>query len=130
MQAITYKEFLPALLGNRNARSLAPHRYNYDDTIDPSISNEFATAIYRFGHSMLPEEIRLARVRGARADTISLKDAFFHPEFIESDATGGTKHIEQLLLGMSTSIAQEIDTKVVDGVRNFLLATVLRRIDA
>ena len=119
MQAITYNEFLPALLGRKNTRELHSYNYDYDDSINASVGNEFAASIYRFGHSMLPEEIKMARVRGAKADSISLKDAFFNPDFIASDATD-TKHMDQLLLGLSTSKAQEIDAKIVEGVRSFL----------
>ncbi len=120
MQAITYREFLPALLGKRNAYSLAPAHYQYDDTANAGISNEFSTAIYRFGHSMLPEELKLARVHGSAAGSLPLMDAFFDPTFLGSDADGSTRHMDQILLGLSTSVAQEIDTKVTDAVRNFL----------
>jgi hypothetical protein len=120
MQSITYREFLPALLGANNARNLSPFLYDYDPLMDAGINNEFATAVYRFGHSMLPEELKLARMPGAKADTLSLKDAFFNPAFLGSDGTGQTKHLDQLLLGLSTTVAQEIDTKVADAIRNFL----------
>ncbi len=120
MQSITYREFLPALLGGKNARNLSPFLYDYDPTMNAGIHNEFSTAVYRFGHSMLPEEMKMARMPGAKADTLSLKDAFFNPAFLGSDGTGQTKHMDQLLLGLSTTVAQEIDTKVADAIRNFL----------
>lgn len=120
MQAITYGEFLPSLLGRRHARSLAPERYSYDSSIDATISNEFATSIYRFGHSMLPEDVPLAHVGSSPRGSLPLADAFFDPSFLASDATGATNHMEQLLLGLSVNKAQEIDTKMTDGVRNFL----------
>ena len=120
MQAITYGEFLPALLGKRSARQLAAKKFDYDPTLDATVSNEFASSIYRFGHSMLPEKLKLARVRDSQRDSISLADAFFDPTFIASDATGATRHVDQLLLGLSRSVSQEIDVKVTDAVRNFL----------
>ncbi|MHC4947080.1 MAG: peroxidase family protein, partial [Planctomycetota bacterium] len=49
MQVITYREFLPALLGDD---AISPYA-GYDDGVDPGISNEFSTAAYRLGHSML-----------------------------------------------------------------------------
>ncbi len=120
MQAITYREFLPALLGRGNSRWLSPRRYDYDDTIDPSVTNEFAGSIYRFGHSMLPEEMMMAPMLGAEADTLPMKDAFFNPSFIASDGTGDTHHMDQILMGLSMSVAEEVDTKVTEGIRNFL----------
>ena len=52
MQKITYDEFLPALLGHK----LGSYP-GYDDSVDPSISTEFATAGYRMGHSMVAGDI-------------------------------------------------------------------------
>ena len=53
-QNIVYKEFLPAVLG----RSIPPLRIRagvsrYQSEVDPSITNEFATAAYRFGHTLI-----------------------------------------------------------------------------
>ncbi len=120
LQTITYREFLPSLLGKRNTRALSPYGYDYDDTLNAGITNEFAASIYRFGHSMLPEEMMMARMPGEEPDTLSMKDAFFNPSFLVSDGTGDTQHMDQILLGLSTTIAQEIDTKVTEGIRNFL----------
>lgn len=120
VQRITYAEFLPALLGKRNARSLSPYRYDYDETINAGIDNEFASSAYRFGHSMLPEEMAMAPMPGIAPDKLSMKDAFFNPSFLASDGTGDTQHMDQLLMGLSTTMAQEIDTKAADGIRSFL----------
>ena len=76
----------------------------------------FSTAIYRFGHSMLtPELLRLDNDGNViEAGNLSLRDAFFAPDEIVSNG------IDSLLLGGASQLAQEIDTQVVDDVRNFL----------
>ena len=51
-QKITYEEFLPALVGHK----LEPYS-GYDDTVDPRVATEFATAGFRLGHSMVADDI-------------------------------------------------------------------------
>ena len=53
MQAITYNEFLPALLGG-HAVSLVSSYRGYKPAVNPAISNEFASAAYRL-HGMIQE---------------------------------------------------------------------------
>ena len=57
LQAITYNEFLPALLGQG---ALTRYR-GFDPTVNPGIANEFSTGVYRFGHSMLSPETEADR---------------------------------------------------------------------
>jgi hypothetical protein len=111
IQAITYNEFLPALLGNR-----AISRYEgYDPTVDPTIANEFSTAAFRFGHSTLNDDIEFFDNEGrAVQDAIELKDAFFNASLLEE--TG----IDSILKYDASSQSQEIDLQVVDSLRNFL----------
>ncbi|MEC7583282.1 MAG: peroxidase family protein, partial [Planctomycetota bacterium] len=53
IQAITYEEFLPVILGD----DALPDYPGYDPTVDANISNVFSTVGYRFGHSMLSSEL-------------------------------------------------------------------------
>ncbi|MFG0288803.1 MAG: peroxidase family protein [Rhodopirellula sp. JB044] len=111
IQAITYNEFLPALLGER-----AIDRYDgYDSSVDPSIANEFSTAAFRFGHSTLNDDIEFFDNEGRPVrDEIELKDAFFNASLLEE--TG----IDSILKYDASSLSQEIDLEVVDSLRNFL----------
>ncbi len=56
-QNIVYSEFLPALLG---PSTLTPYR-GYNQNVSPQIFEEFSTAAYRFGHSIIsPTETKIA----------------------------------------------------------------------
>jgi len=113
LQFITYNEFIPALLG---PRALAPYR-GYNPAIDARIMNEFSTAAYRLGHTLVsPTLLRI----GATGQTIpegnlQLRDAFFSPHKLA--ANGG---IDPILRGLASQRCQEMDVFVVDDLRNFL----------
>ncbi len=115
MQAITYNEFLPALLG---PDALAQYE-GYDPSVDPRIANVFSTATYRFGHSMLsPTLLRLNRNwNPIRPGNVALRDAFFNPELLLDPDNDG---LPPLLRGLVWQRPQEIDNLLVDDVRNFL----------
>ena len=51
LQVITYREYLPALLGWFAPSPWGSRRYNPE--VNPSITTEFSTAEYRYGNSML-----------------------------------------------------------------------------
>lgn len=114
MQVITYQEFLPALLGP-NAPDVDDAVY--DSAVDARIGNMFSTACYRIGHTMLsPELLRLNGDGSAvEAGPLSLRDSFFNPSTI---IDGGG--IEPLLMGLAGQAMQEVDSFLVDDVRNFL----------
>jgi hypothetical protein len=113
MQVITYREFLPALLG---PDPLPPYR-GYDPSVDASIANVFSTAAYRFGHSALSETLLRLDENGdeVAAGHLALRDAFFAPQRITDE--GG---IDPILRGLASQVCQSIDAYVIDDVRNFL----------
>lgn len=113
LQTITYEEFLPIVVGS----GALPTYNGYKHNIDPGISNLFATAAYRFGHSMLPDTLwRLDRYgRQIRNGHVALQDAFFRPDLVMQDG------IEPILHGLTRHTPQRVDVHVIDDVRNFLV---------
>jgi len=114
IQVITYQEYLPALLG-----PYAPRLQNqsYDPTINPTIANEFATAFYRFGHTMISADIYRVQNDGTPApgNHIPLRFGFFYPGII-----GNSSELNYVLKGLASHHAQELDTYMVDDLREFL----------
>ena len=112
IQAITYNEFLPLLIGT----DAIPDYKGYNSWINPGISNEFSTAAFRVGHTMLSSKMLRVDPHG-KVDEIPLRDAFFDPAEIYDNG------IDSLLRGLSYQKAQEIDNKLVDDVRNLLFGS-------
>lgn len=121
LQAITYNEFLPALLGKKALpgywRYSQDQLPGYQSRIKPNISNLFAAATYRFGHSMLSPNLLRLDENGAEIPQghVSLGEAFFQPQKV---AEAG---IEPILRGLASQPAQALDPMIIDTVRNFLI---------
>ncbi len=115
MQIITYNEFLPALLGSH---APGPDSSGYDPGLDASISTEFSTALYRLGHSMLPEHLSHADNTGQDAGPgdLPLQSAFFNPNHLLQ----APENVDLILRGLSLDMMEEVDNLVIDDVRNFL----------
>ncbi|MCK5814170.1 MAG: hypothetical protein KAH03_07915 [Cocleimonas sp.] len=112
MQAVTYNEFLPALLGGDGAGEYT----GYDSSVNPQISNTFATAAYRLGHTMLSPTLLRLDEEGQEIDAghLQLRDAFFQPQNVVESG------VDPILRGLATQTAQAVDPMLVDDVRNFL----------
>jgi len=113
VQAITFNEFLPALLGE----DAMPAYGGYDEHVDATISNAFSTAGFRLGHTMLSSTLMRRDGNGnpIPQGDLPLREAFFDPTRITDE--GG---IEPLLKGLAMQAMQEIDPQIIDDVRNFL----------
>ncbi len=113
LQAITYYEYLPTLLGRNALR-----RYSgYNSNINAGIANLFSGAVFRYGHSALsPQLLRLdANGTTIEAGNLPLRNAFFAPHRLSTE--GG---IEPILRGLAKQVCQQVDNFIIDDVRNFL----------
>jgi hypothetical protein len=110
---ITYNEFLPHLLG---ANAIKPYQ-GYKPTADPRLTEEFAGAAFRFGHSIVSANLERTDEQGAEVgEALSLKDAFFQSpsDFV---ADGGA---DGLLRHLTNDVSNALDVHIVDDLRNFL----------
>ena len=110
IQNITYYEFLPSLGVN-----LKSHR-SYDDRDQADITNLFATAAYRLGHTMVTEEIILLEddCSDVNGGSISLLEGFFNPAVVQELG------LDPILKGLSVQTQNQVDLKITDNLRNFL----------
>ena len=116
MQAITFNEFLPLLLGSD---TISPYE-GYDKNTSPQIMSVFSTAAYRFGHTMLSSKLwRIDENDQVIPDGhLPLKYAFFNPALMYKYG------IDSLFRGMSASTAQAVDPLLVDDIRNLLFKNI------
>ena len=123
MQKIVYSDYLPIILGETtmNKFDLFPkHGSIYDESIDPSHVNSFATAAYRFGHSMVqglhalchPETIK-------QSGQYLLANNYFNLTLYEADNGSGMEHI---LTGLIIQSSQAFDRIFTEEVTNKLFA--------
>ncbi len=111
LQVIFYKGWIPALFG---PNALTPYN-GYDSAVNAGIATEFSTASLRVGHTLLGDDVEFRDDEGeATHAEVPLKDAFFNPDLLIE--TG----IDSILKYLFTDKANEVDTMIVDGVRNFL----------
>jgi peroxidase len=112
MVNITYSEFLPHLLG----KDAIGQYHGYDPTVDARITEEFEGAAYRFGHSIVSDEISATSNIGAFTSEQTLAESFF-----EDPATFAATGADGLLRHLSGDLANPLDTHLVDGLRNLLV---------
>ena len=126
VQHITYKEFLPRVLGsqsmNRFSLNLKKFGYSsdYNSKCSAGILTEFSSAAYRFGHSMIKPELVLmsqeemhGELKGKKRK-LSLRYHFNNPDFIMENS------VDDILRGLLMSPMGEVDTKFTAEIRNHL----------
>lgn len=109
-QSILYSEWLSIVLGPGEA---APEAYSYSESVDPTVMAFFSGAAFRFGHSMVPTHLWRMLPDKTKA-LVPLRDAFFNPDLVSIYG------ISDYLRGGAFHVAREVDSKIVDELRNFL----------
>lgn len=111
IQVITYKQWLPALLG---PNVLAGYT-GYKSGVNPGVTNEFSTAGFRLGHSLINDDVEFFDNDGrAVRDEVALRDAFNNPDLIRQEG------IDTILKYGASTNSEELDNRIVDSLRNFL----------
>ena len=109
-QAVTFNEFLPLLLGPDAIGAYT----GYDPSVDPAIASEFSAAAFRVGHTMLSPDLLLIGADGQQ-EQVSLARSFFNPSLVAEHG------ISAILRGLAAQPAQQVNTLVIDEVRNMLI---------
>lgn len=85
MQHITYNEFLSVVIGRQASEHFGllstPNRQDdtYDEQTNPSIANEFASAAFRFAHTLLPGLMKVTKELNDSVESIALHNMLFNP---------------------------------------------------
>lgn len=114
IQAITYNEYLPILLGGP-----LPAYTGYKPGVDPSADLSFAVAAYRYGHSGINSVYWCVEASGSTCPSgnLLLRDVYFNPEYLHGAS------IAHFLRGLVLQPEAAVDTSMVDDVRNWVEGT-------
>ena len=120
-QHMVFEEFARAV-----QPSIDPFVFSHSADINPAIMEEFANVVYRFGHSMLRDNVARLDSDLGNAD-IGLIEAFLNP--VEFNTAGGHEGeataIADIIRGMSRQVGNEIDEFVTGALRNNLVGLPL-----
>ena len=106
IQKIVYFDYLPKVMGPAIFDTLIGPYEGYDRTVDASVPNSFATAAYRYGHSLIrPFFDRLGPgYMPIAAGPLNLVDMFFNPPQIAN--SGG---VDAFVRGWVTQESRRMD---------------------
>ncbi|KAK6621977.1 hypothetical protein RUM44_001784 [Polyplax serrata] len=110
MQHITYNEFLPILLGREYMEKfeLTPKEEGqptlYNEGINPSITNVFATAAFRFGHSLVGGIMQGLNRFGSIQENLVLHQNHFSPFALYKEEA-----VDDFIRGLTSTPSQKFD---------------------
>ncbi|PRD25837.1 UNVERIFIED_CONTAM: Tpo [Trichonephila clavipes] len=75
---------------------------SYDDTMNPGIHHGFSTAAFRFGHSLVQDNVELRDETYELREELSLRDTYLNPSLLYN---GG---LDDVIRGMLGQKAQDV----------------------
>ena len=98
-QHIVFQEWLP--------RVVRPFHYRrYRALVNPGIMNAFATAAFRFGHSLIPNKFDMLNQNFDRVNKpVTLQEAFFNRGIVNQYG------VEKVMFGLVGNKSEEVDTE-------------------
>ncbi|NXH67229.1 PERM Myeloperoxidase, partial [Hydrobates tethys] len=122
IQIITYRDYLPLLLGT-SFQGLIPSYRGYDESVDPRISNVFTLA-FRFAHASVPPTVdRLNQNYKPIGPKIQLRNTFFAVWRIVKE--GGIDPLLRSLMANQAKLMTQ-QQMVVDELRDRMFEQVER----
>jgi len=117
-QHIIYNEFLPTMLGNQPAlktlKSGFSHRY--DSGLDARVSNAFAAAAFRIGHTYVPSISKLYSLVGKQVQQqFTLSDMFVNADIVRENG-----NFNRLLKGLTIQPCEKFDNTFANSLKNQL----------
>jgi len=125
LQHITYREFLPLVLGPAAAKVFelrlqrTGYFHGYNDSIDGTIPNSFGTAAFRFGHSLV--QPRLHRCDEAHKEMPYKIDLSL--ELMSPSNLHNLGEVDRISLGLSSQRSQRRDEFITSELTNHLFRT-------
>ncbi|XP_030623948.1 eosinophil peroxidase-like [Chanos chanos] len=119
-QVLVFRDYLPHIVGTREMRTRLGRYPGYDENVDPSIANVFATAAYRFAHNTIqPLMFRLDENyrNHPQFPSVPLFKTFFSPWRVIFE--GGVDPLIRGLIGRPAKLNVQ-DHMMVDALREKL----------
>ncbi|KAF2366503.1 hypothetical protein FHG87_002743 [Trinorchestia longiramus] len=120
LQQVVYREFLPVVLGSAPMDHfnlwLERDGYSgaYNESVDPTTPNVFATAAFRFGHSLVDDVLMQSPT-----SNITLLNSFFKPDILKQPGTRPSQFLQSLTVPSS----QDPDEFMVSTLTNNLFGS-------
>ncbi|ELT97224.1 hypothetical protein CAPTEDRAFT_134931 [Capitella teleta] len=112
LQHVTYNEQVPVILGPHLVQKWNiglkqdGYDYSYNSKVDARIPNSFATAAYRFGHTLLHERLERVDAYDHVDDSLFLSSTFHRPMEIYNQHKGG---VDSFIRGLAQGTTQAYD---------------------
>jgi peroxidase len=116
IQHITYNEWLPLVLGKKYFKKIQKYS-QYNDKVDASVSNSFATAAVRGLYSLMDGKLNLYNENRLVNSSLNLRNHFNNPSIVEEPG-----YLDALIRGLATQSSQKLDLRFSEDISSQLFS--------